>query len=232
MKVLLIEDSPEIVNGVTLTFKLRWPEAIVVSTDEGAKGVEMVETETPDIVILDINLPDISGFEALERVRLFSDVPIIILTVRGDEVDELRGLEMGADDYITKPFSPANLLTRIKAVLRRTGMRHLEEEKLPPLIMGNITINFASREVFVDHERVHLTPTEWKVLYCLARSEGKTLAQETIKQQVWGSEARYIDGSTLKRYIYQLRNKLEDNTETPQLIFNERGMGYRLVKPQ
>lgn len=231
MKVLLIEDSPEIINGVSLTFRLRWPEATLISTDEGAKGIDMVETESPDIVILDINLPDMTGFEVLEHIRRFSDVPIIILTVRGDEVDELRGLETGADDYIVKPFSPANLLTRVRAVLRRTGIRYPEEEGLPQLVAGDVTINFSTREVYRGKERLRLTPTEYKVLFSLARNGGRIVAQETIKQHVWGSEARYVDGSTLKRYIYQLRTKLGDSADCPQIIFNERGVGYRFVKP-
>jgi len=232
MKVLLIEDSPEIVNGVSLTFKLRWPEAALVSTDSGVRGVEMVEADSPDIVILDINLPDMTGFEVLENVRRFSDVPIIILTVRGDEVDELRGLEMGADDYITKPFSPANLLTRVKAVLRRSGVRRSEGEELPEMVVGDISINFSAREVYRDGDRLHLTPTEQKILFCLARNEGKIVSQDTIKQNVWGSEARYIDSSTLKRYIYQIRTKLGDSADSPRMLFNERGMGYRFVKPE
>jgi DNA-binding response OmpR family regulator len=231
MKILLIEDSPEIVKGVTLTFKLRWQDATVIAFDEGAEGIQAVESESPDIVILDINLPDMSGFEVLERIRSFSDVPIIVLTVRNSEVDELRGLEMGADDYIVKPFSPVNLLTRVKVVLRRTGARH-EEKELPPLAIGNITINFSRKEVFVGDRRVHLTPNESKIFYYLARNGGKLVTREEIKQQLWGSEAEYIDNSGLKRYIYQLRTKLGDNTKSPQIILNERGIGYRLLIPQ
>lgn len=230
MKVLVVEDSPEIIKGLTLTFKLRWPESIVIPADTGAKGINAVETESPDIVILDINLPDMTGFEVLENIRLFSDVPVIVLTVREDEVDELRGLELGADDYIVKPFSPANLLTRVKAILRRTGMRNMAEEDLPSLVSGGITINFSTREVFVNGEKVHLTPNESKVLYCLARNEGKVVMQEAIRQQVWGSEAKFVDASTLKRYIYQLRVKLGDSAEEPRIILNERGIGYRFVK--
>lgn len=232
MKILLIEDSPEIVKGVTLTFKLRWQDATVISADEGAKGIKAVESESPDIVILDINLPDMTGFEVLEKIRFFSDVPIIVLTVRDDEVDELRGLEMGADDYIIKPFSPVNLLTRVKAVLRRSGVRHAEQEEPPPLVIGNITIDFSRKEVFVGDRRIHLTPNEGKILYYLARNGGKLVTREEIKQQVWGSEAEYIDNSGLKRYIYQLRTKLGDNTESPQIILNERGIGYRLPIPR
>jgi DNA-binding response OmpR family regulator len=231
MKIVLIEDSPEIVKGVTLTFKLRWQDATVIAFDEGAKGIQAVESESPDIVILDINLPDMSGFEVLERIRSFSDVPIIVLTIRDDEVDELRGLEMGADDYIVKPFSPVNLLTRVKVVLRRAGGRRAAEE-LPPLAIGNITINFSRREVFVGDRRVYLTPNEGKILYYLAQNGGKLVTREEIKQQVWGSEAEYIDNSGLKRYIYQLRTKLDDNTESPQIIHNERGIGYQLSVPE
>lgn len=232
MKALLIEDSQEIVNAVSLTFGLRWTEATLLSADEGAKGVKMAEAESPDIVILDINLPDMSGFDVLERIRLFSDVPVIILTVRGEQIDELTGLEMGADDYIVKPFSPSNLLSRVRAVLRRSGIRDSEETRLPPLVAGDLTINFSSREVFRGNERTNLTPTEYKVLFCLVRNEGKTVPQNVIKQQVYGSEARYIDVTTLKRYIYQLRNKLGDTADRPRLIFNERGVGYRFVRPK
>lgn len=231
MKVLLIEDNPEIVNTLSLTFRLRWPEATLVSTDKGAKGIEMVETESPDIVILDINLPDISGFRVLEDIRLFSDVPVIVLTVREDEVDKVRGLEMGADDYITKPFSPLDLLARVKAVLRRAGIRYLEEESLPPLVAGKLTINFSIREVFLGGQRVHLTPTEYKVLYCLVRKEGRIVTQESLRRQVWGS-AKYVDASVLKKYIYQLRTKLGDTSGSPRIILSERGVGYKFVKPK
>lgn len=230
MKVLFIEDSPEIVNTLSLTFKLRWPEATLISTDKGTKGIEMVKTESPDIVILDINLPDMSGFKALEHIRLLSGVPIIILTVREEEVDKVRGLEMGADDYITKPFSPLDLLARVKAVLRRTSMPYPEEE-LPPLVAGDLTIDFSTREVFLSNQRVHLTPNEYKVFYCLVRNEGRVVTQETIKQQVWGS-AKYVEASTLKKYIYQLRTKLGDTSDPPQIILSERGVGYKFIKPE
>lgn len=230
MKVLLIEDSPEIVNAVSLTFRLRWPEATLISSDKGAKGTEMVEAESPDIVILDINLPDMTGFKVLEDIRLFSEVPVIILTVREDEVDKVRGLEIGADDYITKPFSPLDLLARVKAVLRRSGMPYLEEE-LPPLVAGNLTINFSTREVFLGDQRVHLTPTEYKILRCLVRNEGRIVTQETLKQQVW-DRAKYIDASGPKKYIYQLRTKLGDTSGPPRIILNERGVGYKFVKPK
>ncbi|MFC2003148.1 response regulator transcription factor [Chloroflexota bacterium] len=122
LKALLIEDSPKVVNRVLNTFESKWPSATLISTDEGAKGIEVAEAEHPDIIILNVSLPDMSGFEVLERIRLFSNVPIIILTVTGNEADELRGLDMGADDYIVIPFNPINLLARTMAILRRTGL--------------------------------------------------------------------------------------------------------------
>ncbi len=231
MKVLLIEDSPEIIKGVTLTFKLRWPDAQVVAAEEGKNGIQAVQNEAPDIVILDINLPDITGFEVLENIRRFSDVPVIILTVREDEVDELRGLEMGADDYIVKPFRPANLLTRMQAVLRRAGVRQ-QEDNLPALAIGPISIDLTKQEISVNGDRVHLTRNESRILYCLARNAGKVVSQETLKQNVWGDESQYIDNSALKRYIYQLRTKLGDTEEPPTFILNEHGIGYRLMKPE
>ena len=230
MKVLLIEESPEIVNTLSFTLRLRWPEAIVVSTDNGAEGIEMAETESPDIVILDINLPDIDGFEVLKQIRLFSDVAVIILTAREAEVDKVRGLEMGADDYVTKPFSPLDLLARVRAVLRRTGVRHSEEEDTPPFIAGDLAINFATREIFLNGNRVHLTPTEYKCLRHLVRNSGRMVTQEALRQQVWGN-AEYVDPSTIKKYIYQLRTKLGDTSHPPRIILNERGIGYQFIKP-
>lgn len=122
MKVLVIEDDAEVVEAVSTCFEMRWPDATVISTSEGGKGVELVETELPDIVILDLGLPDIDGFKVLQQIRLFSNVPILILTVRDQKLDIARGLELGAEDYLTKPFDHIEFLARVKAVLRRTSM--------------------------------------------------------------------------------------------------------------
>ena len=231
MKVLLIEDSPEIAKGVSLTFKLRWPEAVVLCAENGRKGIELMETESPDIVILDINLPDITGFEVLENIRKFSDVPVVILTVRDEEIDELRGFEIGANDYIVKPFSPSKLLVRCKAALRHAGVSAPEEAKLPPIESGNIYINFDTREVKVNGEDVHLSPNESRILRCLAQNEGKIVPHETIKKYVWGNQAKYMDNNSFKRYIYQLRLKLGESADNPKFILNERGVGYRFMRP-
>lgn len=231
MKILLIEDSPEIVKGVTLTFKLRWSDAVIISAENGADGINKVEDDSPDIVILDINLPDMSGFDVLEHIRQFSEVPVIILSARDQEIDKVRGLEIGADDYIVKPFSPSELLVRCQAVLRRTGTHSSGDSELPPIRSGNISLNLNTNEFIVDNEKIHLTPNERRILYYLASNENKVVTQDAIKQYVWGNEAKYLDNTALKRYIYQLRLKLGDNANEPKLILNERGIGYRFIKP-
>jgi two-component system KDP operon response regulator KdpE len=231
LKILLIEDSPEIVKGVSLTFKLRWSDAVIISAENGADGIKRVEEDSPDIIILDINLPDMSGFDVLEHVRQFSEVPVIILSARDQEIDKVRGLEIGADDYIVKPFSPSELLVRCQAVLRRTGTQSSGESELRPIESGNIYLNLNTNEFIVDKEKIHLTPNERRILYYLASNENKVVTQDAIKQYVWGNEAKYLDNTSLKRYIYQLRLKLGDNANEPKLILNERGIGYRFVKP-
>jgi len=227
MKVLLIEDNPEIINGISLTFKLRWPDAVVFSSEDGSSGIDSVKKNSPDIVILDINLPDMDGFSVLNSIRRFSNVPVIILTVRGDEVDELRGLEIGADDYITKPFSPANLLVRGQAVLRRAMSGSVQKDS--EIKIGDLSICPEKMEVNISGERVHLTRNESKILFCLAENPDKIVLMENLKEKVWGKEANAIDNNALKRYIFQLRNKLGDTGTDPSIIINEHGIGYRLM---
>lgn len=230
MKVLLIEDNPEIVRTVSLCFQLRWQGATIVSASEGARGLQLLQNESPDIVILDLGLPDMDGFEVLKQIRLFSGVPVVILTVREDELDKVRGLEEGADDYITKPFSPLDLLARVKAVLRRSHLPEAKEDSSPPLVAGSLTINYASREVFLNNDPIRLTPNEFDLLSYMAKNEGKVLSHQNLLNAVWGSE--FIDVSTLKKYVYQLRVKLNDTTEPPKMILSERGVGYKFVKPK
>ncbi|MDI6814903.1 MAG: response regulator transcription factor, partial [Dehalococcoidales bacterium] len=148
MKALVIEDDPGIVEAVSLCFQLRWSGASVVSASQGSKGLELIETESPDVVILDIGLPDMDGFQVLRELRSFSQVPVLMLTVRGEDIDIARCLEMGADDYIIKPFSHIELIARVRAVLRRTrGLPVISEER--PFVSGKLSVNFASNEVMV-----------------------------------------------------------------------------------
>ena len=229
MKVLIVEDAPDIVEAISLCFELRWPEVKVVSTAKGDKGLTLAETESPDVIILDLGLPDMDGFEVLKDIRSFSNVPIIIVTVRGDEMDRVRGLELGADDYITKPFSHMELLARIKAVLRRAHMPELKAKERSFHSPG-LTINFATRTVTVNGQLVRLTPTEYSLLHYLALNEGAVLTHRALLEKVWGGE--YADSPEyLKVYIQRLRNKLEEDPTNPRLLISERGLGYKLVRP-
>ncbi len=228
MKVVIIEDDPEIVEAVSLCFDLRWPDVDVVSANEGINGLDLIEKESPDIVILDVGLPDIDGFEVCRRIRLFSDVPVIILTVKDQEFDKVKGLELGSDDYITKPFSHVELLARVKAVLRRSTMPQLEEEE-EPLTVGKVRIDYSSHEVRVDGSEVKLTPTEYSLLHFLARNAGRVIPHRVLLEKVWGAD--YVDSTDyLKVYIQRLRVKLRDDPQDCKLIISERGVGYKLSK--
>jgi len=229
MKVLMIEDRPEVVKSLELCFKVRWPDCQLVSSPLGAKGIELVEAESPDIIILDLGLPDMDGMDVLKEIRRFSDTPIIILTVRDTETDQVGGLEAGADDYITKPFSPLDLLARMKAVLRRhRGV--IMEETIPPFAAGNLVIDFASRQVFLNNEPVYLTPTEYNLLCCLVRNRNRVVPYGSLLKDVWGEE--YYDVNVIKTYIYQLRRKLNDTGNgTNRMIESVRGVGYKFISP-
>ena len=225
MKILIIEDDREIVEAISLAFRMRWPEAKLVSTHLGEKGVELVEIEDPDVVILDLGLIDISGFEVLKQIRFFSTVPVIIVTVRAEEADIVRGLEVGADDYIVKPFSYMELLARVRAVLRRSEVpeSYTDEDNF---ISENLEINFSTREVRVGDKVLKLTPTEHKLLYLLVSNKGRVVTHRKLMQQVWGDD--YIeDTNYLRAYIRRLRNKLQD--DPPKMILTEHGLGYRFV---
>ncbi len=229
MKVLVIEDDPGIVEVVSLCFQLRWSGATLLSATTGASGIHMVESESPDVLILDIGLPDMDGYQVLREVRRFSDVPVIMLTVRGEDTSVAKGLELGADDYITKPFSHIELIARVQAVLRRSqGLSVSEEER--PFNYGRLSVDFARNEVFVSGRPVKLTSTERKLLYHMIRNEGRVLSHETLLAKVWGDT--YMDARDLLRvHIQHLRQKLEDDAESPSVIVTEHGMGYKFVKP-
>src|SRR5512137_2283761 len=190
MKVLVVEDDPGIVEVVSLCFQLRWAGTTVVTAPAGRKGVELVEAESPDVVILDVGLPDMDGYQVLKEIRRFSDVPVLMLTVRGEDTDIAKGLELGADDYITKPFSHIELIARVQAVLRRAqGLPVSDEEHV-----------FTSGKLSVD----------------LIRNEGHILSHESLLAKVWGDS--YTDARDLLRvHIQHLRQKLGDNTESPTI---------------
>ena len=229
MKILIIEDAQEVVDTISLCFELRWPGVQVISTPEGERGLTLAETESPDIIILDLGLPDMDGFDVLKDIRSHSNVPVIVVTVRGDEIDRVRGLELGADDYVTKPFGHVELLARVHAVLRRTKMPEVRAEE-ESFHSPRLTIDFAARTVVVDGEPVKLTPTEYALLHYLVMNVGATLTHRALLEKVWGED--YTDSPEyLKVYIQRLRNKLEADPSNPQIIISQRGVGYRFVRP-
>ncbi|HEX9975679.1 MAG TPA: response regulator transcription factor [Dehalococcoidales bacterium] len=226
MKVLIIEDDKEIVDAISLAFQIRWPEAKVVSTRLGKKGVEQVESEAPDIVILDLGLPDINGFEVLRQIRLFSNVPIIILTVRAEETDIVKGLEWGADDYIVKPFRQLELLARVKALIRR----HTPSEE-EPLVVGPLRLEATTGQLFHDSQEIALTITESRLLSHLMRNAGHVVTHSSLAEAIWGNDYPGAADS-LKVHIRRLREKIEADPSHPQFILTKAGVGYFLARPE
>ncbi len=224
MKVLIIEDERKIIDAVRVAFEFRWPEAKLIDSTLGMKGVSMVRQENPDVVILDLNLPDISGFDVLMEIRLFSTVPVIILTVRSEDVDMLKGLEAGADDYIVKPFNYMNLLARIKAVLRRTESIPFSGEH-DNLINSRFTFDFVNQKVKIDNHAVSFTPVEYRLLALLAKRKDTIVTYDSISREVW-DKGFTEDNDNIRIVVSRIRSKLGDNP--PNMIINKRGSGYML----
>jgi len=230
LKVLIIEDNPQIVRDISFCLQVRYPEVAVVSVGEERKGLDMVETESPDLVMVDSSLPDVDILELVSQIREFSDVPLIILFEAATDMDRARGLEMGADEYINKPFSPIELLARVKALLRRTQGFGFKPERFIS-IGGELTINNDTHEVLLSAgKRVKLTPIEYHLLLELVRNNGRVLTHSNLVEKVWGSED-VCDQSYVKKYIYRLRSKLENDAGKPQMLLTERGIGYKFVRP-
>lgn len=228
MKILIVDDDRNITEAITIAFELQWREVEILTALDGDKGLDMFYDHNPDVVLLDVMMPHKDGFSVLKEIRLTSDVPVLMLTARGEELDKVKGLEMGADDYLTKPFSHLELFARIRAVLRRAEMPP-PLTALPSFTSGNLAINFENREVTKNGEPVKMTPTEYKLLFLLARNAGRVVPFETILDKVWGPEYRdQLD--YLKTYLSRLRKKLEDEPEHPHFLLTERGLGYRFMK--
>jgi two-component system KDP operon response regulator KdpE len=223
MKVVVIEDTEEIVESIRLCIAIRWPECTVLSTPRGKEGLRLIQSEAPDVVILDLVLADGNGLDLLKDVRTWSDVPVIIVSVKGDEVIRVKGLELGADDFIAKPFSHTELLARMRAVLRRTRMPSLWQDA--GVMKGrNLTIDMSSGRAFVSGQETELSATEWKLLIYLARNEGRIIPPEMLASKVWG--VTFVEPSTIKMCVRRLRVKLGDDTRAPRIIRSHRGRGY------
>jgi two-component system, OmpR family, KDP operon response regulator KdpE len=229
MKILVVDDDPYILDALTVGLALQWPDCEVIAGRDGEEGLDLFFEREPNVVVLDVNMPRKNGFEVLQAIRQVSDVPVLMLTARGEETAQVRGLELGADDYLVKPFSHLVLLARIRAVLRRAEMPP-PAEALPDFAAGPLAIHFGDHRVTVDGALVKLTPVEYKLLYHLVRNAGRVMPHQALLDRVWGAD--YLASTEyLKVFISRLRAKLE-RPGGPKYIETERGLGYRFVRPK
>ncbi|HEC36156.1 MAG TPA: response regulator transcription factor [Anaerolineae bacterium] len=227
-KILVVDDEPRVVRLVSAV--LRAVGYQVIAAASGEPAIEMVALEQPDLVLLDILLPgEVDGYEICRRIREFSDVPVVMLTAKARESDVLRGFDVGADDYLTKPFSAKELVARVKAVLRRT--QRPEERVTATLTCGELEINFARRTVKARGEKVSLTRTEYALLRQLALNANRVMLHQDLLTAVWGPEYR-DDVDYLRAYIRYLRRKLEPDPSHPRYILTSPGVGYVLACPE
>ncbi|MBN2555932.1 MAG: response regulator transcription factor [Anaerolineales bacterium] len=198
---------------------------LVFEAASGSKALDQLRDQLPDLILLDVMMPDLDGFETLRLIREISQVPVIILTAKGEEDDRVRGLELGADDYITKPFSPRELVSRVKAVLRRTEMPSQSGSEVIQ-VDDRLRLDFDRREIWVDGQIISLRPTEYRLLFHLVQNAGWVVPHDQLLAKVWGYEYRE-ETHYLRLYINYLRHKLELDPSNPKYILTERGVGYR-----
>jgi two-component system KDP operon response regulator KdpE len=224
-KVLVADDEPKILMFIRANLEARGYE--VHLAQDGVEGVEVAGMMAPDVIVLDVNMPRMDGIEACRRIRQWSSVPIIMLSVRGDEKDKVRALDEGADDYVTKPFGIEELLARIRVALRRSAATSGTET--PSFTCGDLEVDFSNRVVRRLGEAVRMTPTEYELLVYLVSNAGKVLTHRQILHNVWGPE--YGEESEYVRvFMRQLRSKIEDDPSNPRYIVTEPRVGYRFVK--
>ena len=224
-KILVVDDEERMLRFIRLN--LEHDGFMVTEALKGHEALDKMRTEMPDLILLDVMLPDLDGFEVLKMVREISSTPVIMLTAKGEEDDRVRGLELGADDYVTKPFSPRELVSRVKAVLRRVEVESGGDESVIE-VDDRLKIDFNRREVFVEGELVKLRPTEYRLLYHLVQNAGWVLTYDQILSRVWGYEYR-DEPHYVRLYINYLRQKLEKDPSDPTYILTERGVGYRFI---
>lgn len=230
MKILVVDDEDNIRELVK--FNLQKADYEVVEAMDGAQALELVEAEQPDLIVLDLMLPKIDGLEVCKKIKgndRTMGIPIIMLTARVDEIDKIIGLEMGADDYITKPFSPRELLARIKAVLRRQNMSSGSNIAQGELTVGDIKINFISYQVFVGEDKIELTPKEYEMLKLFLTNLNRVFSRDQLLEKVWGYEY-FGDTRTVDVHIRHLRSKLVKSRQFADAIQTVRGVGYKFTE--
>jgi len=224
-RILVVDDERGLVRIIRLNLEQDGFE--VFEANNGAQAMDRLRAVIPDLVLLDVMMPDLDGFTVLSMIREVGNTPVIMLTAKGEEGDKVKGLELGADDYVTKPFSPKELASRIRAVLRRGNFAGDSEEGVVE-VDDRLKIDFGRHQVFIDGQEVKLRPTEYRLLNHLVKNAGWVLTHDQILQKVWGyeydNEPHYV-----RLYINYLRNKLEKDPSNPQYILTERGIGYRFV---
>jgi two-component system KDP operon response regulator KdpE len=224
--ILVVDDEPRIISMIRMNLELEGHR--VIEAHNGIDALEQIRTKLPDLVLLDVMMPELDGFETLKMLREFSSIPVIMLTAKGEENDKVYGLELGADDYVTKPFAPRELSSRIKAVLRRAELPSSTPDKAVLRIDSRLEVDFNRREVLVNGERVKLRPTEYRLLYHLIENAGWTVPHDQLLAKVWGYEYR-DEAHYVRLYINYLREKIEEDPSNPRYILTERGVGYRFI---
>jgi len=221
-RILLIEDEAEIRRFMRTS--LVASSYAVQEAESGRDGLLHCRSQPPDVVLLDLGLPDISGFEVIQQLRMWSGVPIIIVSARGQEADKVAALDVGADDYLTKPFGVNELLARVRVMLRRKAQSNASTESV--FSAGHLKVDLSRRRVFVKGEEIHLTPTEYRILTVLIADPGKVLTHRQLLREVWGPDCTH-EVHYLRVYMNQLRRKIGDSPTPPQLVQTEPGIGYR-----
>lgn len=224
--ILVVDDEERMARFIRLN--LEHDGFQVIEAYRGMKAIQVMRTEIPDLILLDVMMPDLDGFEVLKIIREVSSVPVIMLTAKGEEDDRVHGLELGADDYITKPFSPRELVSRVRAVLRRTDTASSSGRNEVIQVDDRLKIDFGRREVWVNGNLVKLRPTEYRLLFHLVQNAGWVVTYDQLLSKVWGYEYR-DEPHYVRLYINYLRQKLEEDSSNPQYILTERGIGYRFV---
>ena len=226
MKVLVIEDDPDVTEFISLALKIGGPGIDVITAESGEKGITLAGGAHPDVVTVDVGLPDVSGFEVIKAIRKFSKVPIIVLTVRGEEKDIVKGLELGADEYVVKPFGQMELIARVRALMRR--QQDAGEEV--PVVCGKLSLDVSKRLVKYDTREALLTGTECTLLKYLMSRAGQTITHAALGEKIWG--ASYPEAAdAIKVHIRHLREKIENDPANPCIILTRFGVGYYLSKP-
>jgi two-component system, OmpR family, KDP operon response regulator KdpE len=228
LKVLIVDDEPDVRALVRSSLSYAQQDLTPIEAGDGDEALAMIFSERPDLVVLDLALPKRDGFAVLEQIREKTDLPIIVLTARGLEEDKVKGLRLGADDYLTKPFSPRELVARIESVLRRSAPR---APRSGTIDTHDLAIDLTARRVRRAGKDIHFTPTEFNLLAELATHPGEALTHDTLLTRVWGPEYRY-ETQYLKVYVGRLRDKIEPAPDEPTLIQTVRGVGYRFARPE